>query len=181
MARTQLTGQQIGDGKVQRDDLDTTTAAQAVIRKVIAGVGATVTSTGVDAGTGDVTITAAVLGTFTASEALAAGNLVNTYDNAGVFGARNADGSAANKYEAHGYVLAVVASAGTATVYFSGLNTAVSGLTPGPRYLSATTPGASVSATTAATYTGGQLVQQVGVALSATVLSFARGDLIETS
>ena len=58
MARTQLTGQQVGDGTVQRVDLDSTTAGNAVIKKVIAGTGITLSSTGVDAGTGDVTINA---------------------------------------------------------------------------------------------------------------------------
>lgn len=58
MARTQLTGQQINDGTVQRADLDATTAGNAVIKKVLAGTGITLVSTGVDTGTGDVTINA---------------------------------------------------------------------------------------------------------------------------
>lgn len=58
MARTQLRGTQVGDGTVQRDDLDVSTAGQAVIRKIIAGAGITLGSTGPDAGTGDVTINA---------------------------------------------------------------------------------------------------------------------------
>jgi hypothetical protein len=58
MARTQLTGQIIGDGTVQRVDLDVTTIGNAVIRKIIAGTNVTITSTGADAGTGDVTINA---------------------------------------------------------------------------------------------------------------------------
>lgn len=43
---------------VQRLDLDINTSGQAVIRKLVAGTGVTLTSTGVDAGTGDVTIDA---------------------------------------------------------------------------------------------------------------------------
>lgn len=58
MARTQITGQQVGDGTVQRADLDVSTSGSAVIRKVIAGTGISLVSTGPDAGTGDVTITA---------------------------------------------------------------------------------------------------------------------------
>lgn len=58
MARTQLTGQQINDGTVQRADLDATTSGNAVIKKVLPGTNITFTSTGVDAGTGDVTINA---------------------------------------------------------------------------------------------------------------------------
>lgn len=68
MAQTQLTGKQIGDGTVQRADLDTTTAGSSLIRKIIAGLGFSATSTGVDAGTGDVTLnlkTAAVFGAAT--------------------------------------------------------------------------------------------------------------------
>ncbi len=57
MARTLITGKQVGDGSVQRDDLDAATAGQAVIRKVIAGTNLAIsTSTGPDAGTGDVTL-----------------------------------------------------------------------------------------------------------------------------
>jgi hypothetical protein len=63
MARTQLTGQQVLDGTVQRADLDAVTAGSAVIKKIIAGTNVTITSTGVDAGTGDVTINAVAGGT----------------------------------------------------------------------------------------------------------------------
>jgi hypothetical protein len=56
MGATQITGTQIRDGSVQRKDLDVTTTGQAVIRKVIAGSGISLSWTGVDAGTGDVTI-----------------------------------------------------------------------------------------------------------------------------
>lgn len=62
MARTQLTGNQTLDGTIQRADLDAVTAGSAVIKKIIAGTGVTITSTGVDAGTGDVTISAAAGG-----------------------------------------------------------------------------------------------------------------------
>lgn len=58
MARTQLTGEQVNDGSIQRVDLDATTSGAAVIKKVIAGTNITISSTGVDAGTGDVTINA---------------------------------------------------------------------------------------------------------------------------
>lgn len=59
MGKTQVRGEQIGDSEIQRDDLDVTTAGQAVIRKVIQGAGGvTISSTGADSGTGDVTINA---------------------------------------------------------------------------------------------------------------------------
>lgn len=53
---TQISGKQIRDGSVQRDDLDVVTVGQAVTRKIIQGTGITITSTGADSGTGDVTI-----------------------------------------------------------------------------------------------------------------------------
>jgi hypothetical protein len=69
----------------------------------------------------------------TASEAISAGNFVNLYANSGVFSVRKADNS--NGREAHGFVLAAVASAGTATVYQLGeLNSSLSGLTVGADY-----------------------------------------------
>ena len=58
MAITQVRGTNILDGSVQRADLDTTTAGSAVVRKLIAGTNITFSSTGVDAGTGDVTVNA---------------------------------------------------------------------------------------------------------------------------
>jgi hypothetical protein len=59
VAATLLRGTQVGDGSIQRVDIDVSTAGQALIRKVIAGAGITLVSTGADAGTGDVTISAA--------------------------------------------------------------------------------------------------------------------------
>jgi hypothetical protein len=65
MARTTLTGRQISDGSVQRADIDISTTGQALITKVIAGTNVTITSTGANSGTGDVTINASVSGTST--------------------------------------------------------------------------------------------------------------------
>lgn len=106
-----------------------------------------------------------------ASEALTAGDLVNIHDVGGAFRVRRADASTSGR-QADGFVLAGVASGATATIYFEGTNNQVSGLTPGARYLSATTPGG----TTSVAPTGaGQVVQRVGVAVSATALNFERG------
>ena len=102
-----------------------------------------------------------------ASEALAAGDLVNIWNNSGTANVRKADASTAGK-EAHGFVLAAVASGQPATVYFEGTNTQMTGLTPGRQYLS-TTPGK----TSATAPTGsGQVVQAVGFAVSATAMNF---------
>lgn len=108
-----------------------------------------------------------------ASEALAAGNLVNIWNNAGTPNIRKADASVVGK-EAHGFVLAAVAASASATVYMAGQNTQMTGLTGGLQYLS-TTPG-TCSATPP---TGsGNVVQQVGAAVSATTLNFVQGDQI---
>ncbi len=57
MAVTQLSTDNIGN--IQRNDFDITTTGQSVITKVIAGTNITISSTGIDAGTGDVIINAA--------------------------------------------------------------------------------------------------------------------------
>jgi hypothetical protein len=58
MPVTGLRGRQILDGDVLRADLNTSTSGSAVITKIIAGTNISISSTGVDAGTGDVTINA---------------------------------------------------------------------------------------------------------------------------
>jgi hypothetical protein len=102
-----------------------------------------------------------------ASEALAAGDFINCYNSTGAK-VRKADAATPGK-EAHGFVIAAVASAGNATVYFEGTNTQVAGQTPGLVFLSATTPG---QGTTTPPSTAGQIVQQIGLATSATTINF---------
>jgi hypothetical protein len=58
MGVTQLKAEQYGSGSVERTDLNTTSAGKAVVAKIIAGTNITISQTGVDAGTGDVTINA---------------------------------------------------------------------------------------------------------------------------
>jgi hypothetical protein len=105
-----------------------------------------------------------------ASEALAAGDLVNIWNNTGTANARKADATTSGK-EAHGFVLAAVSNGANATVYFEGSNTSVTGRTPGKQFLS-TTPGTS---TTTAPSTAGNVVQIVGFATSATSMNFQSG------
>lgn len=104
--------------------------------------------------------------TITTSEALAAGDFVNVWNSTGAK-VRKADATTAGK-EAHGFVLAAFGSGVAATVYFEGTNTAVSGLTPGPQFLSITAGTAQAAAPTAS----GNVVQRLGVATSATSLNF---------
>lgn len=56
MSKSQLKGEQILDGSIKKDDLNITETGKAVIIKVKAGNNISLDSTGVDAGTGEVTI-----------------------------------------------------------------------------------------------------------------------------
>lgn len=113
--------------------------------------------------------------TITASEGLAAGDLVNVWNDSGTEKVRKADATAEGK-EAHGFVLSAFAGAAAALVYFEGKITGLSSLTPGARYyLSASSPGV-LTATPPSS--AGNVVQYVGTAVSATVLSFEPNDAI---
>jgi hypothetical protein len=102
-----------------------------------------------------------------ASEALAAGDYVNIWNDAGAVKVRKADNS--NARRAHGFVRASVAMAATATVYGAGeLNDQRTGLTLGSEYFLGTAGGVVTAAPTAA----GSIVQAVGVAESATAIRF---------
>ena len=101
--------------------------------------------------------------TATAGEALAAGDFVYISGTGTVL---KADATAIAK-QTRGYVLSAVANGASATVYFDESNTAVSGLTAGATYYLAATAG---QVTTTPTTTTGQIVQEVGFAISATQL-----------
>lgn len=102
-----------------------------------------------------------------ASEALAAGDLVNVWSSTGAK-VRKADATVAGK-EANGYVLASVASSGNATVYFSDILVGLSGLTPGASYFLSTSAGVATSTPPTAS---GNVVQPIGKATSATTIAF---------
>lgn len=104
--------------------------------------------------------------TITASEALAAGDFVNVWNSTGAK-VRKADATTSGK-EAHGFVLSAVSNGASATVYFEGTNTAVTGQTPGPVFLATTAGGATSTAPSAA----GNVVQRIGFATSATSINF---------
>ncbi len=107
--------------------------------------------------------------TITASESLGAGNWVNVWNDASTAKVRKADATTAGK-EVHGFVLSAVTSGNPATVYFEGTNTQVTGQTPGPVYLQ-TTAGAGGATIPSAS---GNVVHQIGVAVSATAVNFER-------
>ncbi len=62
MAITQFRASQLGANSVGRDEVNTTVSGQALITRIIQGTGITISSTGVDTGTGDVTINASGAG-----------------------------------------------------------------------------------------------------------------------
>jgi hypothetical protein len=110
-----------------------------------------------------------------AGEALAAGDLVYVYDDAGTPKIRKANAAAAGQ-PAVGYVKAAVASSAAGTVFFGGENTYASGLTTGSRvYLSDSVAGKVTSVPVAG---AGKLHQYVGRALSPTEFRFEPDDAI---
>jgi hypothetical protein len=108
--------------------------------------------------------------TITTSENLGDGDWVNVWNDAGTAKVRKADATTAGK-DTHGFVLAAFTSGNPATVYFEGTNTHVTGQTPGPVFLQ-TTAGAGGATIPSAS---GNVVQQIGVAVSATAVNFERG------
>lgn len=105
----------------------------------------------------------------TASEALAAGDFINIWSDAGTAKMRKADATVAGK-QADGYVLAAVTSGATGTAYTDGINNQCTGLTPGADVYLQTTAG-KVGGTIPAA--AGNVVQRVGKALSATEVQFS--------
>jgi len=104
-----------------------------------------------------------------ASEALSAGNLVNLHNNAGTLNMRKADATAAGK-QANGFVLGAVSATASGTLYpEEAVITGLTGLTPGTTYYLHTTAGGITNTPPSA---AGNVVQEVGVALSATELLF---------
>lgn len=103
------------------------------------------------------------------SETLTAGHFVNIFDDDGTVKARPADAS--NNRPAIGYVLQGATAPNNATVYLSGRNTAVTGATVGPVFLSATVAG-GFSSTAPATPGANVILQRLGTAISTTSIVF---------
>jgi hypothetical protein len=104
----------------------------------------------------------------TASEAIFAGAIVSLWSNSGVLNVQKANATDTTE-PADAFAPLAIGNGAAGIVVFNGVNTAISGLTPGVRqYLSLTdgivtaTPPSSV----------GNIIQSVGVALSATRLMF---------
>lgn len=110
-----------------------------------------------------------------ASETIAAGDLVNVWADADTSKVRKADASDPGK-RAHGFAPAGITSGASGVVTLrEGELTGLSGLTIGAQYyLSDTTPG---GISNIGPVTVSNIVQRVGVALSATELSFVGGEI----
>jgi hypothetical protein len=103
-----------------------------------------------------------------ASEDIAAGKLVNVYDDSGTTKVRLADGTLSIR--ADGYVKSGVLSGANATIYLEGIITGLSGLTPGDVWLG---EAGAATQTPPASGSGG-IAQLVGTAISATEMDFEK-------
>lgn len=106
------------------------------------------------------------------SENLGALDMVNVYDNSSTSTARKADKS--NGRACNGYVVSAVTSPANANVYTDGIIPGLSGMTPGATQYLDDAGGITETPTT----TTGEILQRVGVALSATELLFEPGEPI---
>lgn len=116
---------------------------------------------------GDTTVSA------TAGENLAEGDIVELYNNVGTLSVRKA--TAATWYKAEGFVLDTITSGNAGTVYLTGTVTGLAGLTPGGKQFLSTTGDVIEAPAT----TSGYIIQEVGVALSATTILFRPQEAIE--
>ena len=110
--------------------------------------------------------------TITTSEDLSSGNFVNVYDVTGTPTARKADATTVGK-QAVGFVLASTTSGQNAEIYFESTNNQLSGLTGGDRMYLDTTAGVATATPPSAS---GNVVQFLGMALSASEISFEPND-----
>jgi hypothetical protein len=110
--------------------------------------------------------------TVATSENLAAGDLVNLWNDGGTLKARKADATSAGK-EAHGFTESAVTSPANATIIFDGTIGGLTSLTIGAKYFLSTTAG---GITSTAPSSVNNVVQPIGVAASATELVFERGE-----
>ena len=109
--------------------------------------------------------------TLLASETLAANDFVNIFSG----GVRKASNNDLTK-QAHGFVSASYSSTNPVIVYYSGLNTGLTGLTAGARYFL----GATGAETTTPPTTTAQLSQEIGVAISTNAILVNFGPAIIT-
>lgn len=108
------------------------------------------------------------------SETLPAGCFVNVWNNFGNAAVRKADATVVGK-EAHGFVLSAFTHPTSATVYFEGSNTAVSGAIAGNVFLSTVAGGFTNTPPSAS----GNIVQKIGVATSGMTINVEFSEAVE--
>lgn len=109
-----------------------------------------------------------------ASEALAANDLVNIWDDAGTFKVRKADASSFAT-RAMGFVTSAYLVGEIAVVKGEGIVSGQVGLNPGDDVFASTTPGEATQTPASGT---GEVWQTVGNPVSATQFSFEKGEAI---
>jgi hypothetical protein len=129
-----------------------------------------------EASEGGGAVVAGSSGTAVATEVIAAGQIVNIYNNGLGARARLADATAATQREASGFCTVGAGIGGTITWAWGGTVGSLSGLTPGHKYMLSKTAGGVTNDITA--YVAGDLSQRIGTALTATTIAFALGDPI---
>lgn len=152
---------------VQKQANDTSAGAGDAGKLVALDSAGRISSTMLPAGVG------VLVKSIISSENLAARDMVNVYNNAGVLNVRKADSN--NSMPTHGYVIAAVTSPAACDVYFDGIIPGFTGLTRGARYYLSETAG---TVTTTVPTASASLVQYIGVALSDTEIEFDPDDYI---
>lgn len=109
--------------------------------------------------------------TMTASEAISAGDFINVHSSSGAK-VRKADATTSGK-EAVGYAPASISNGASGEIRFGGVNSSLSGMTIGARQYLSTTAGGRTETPPSGS---GQVVQYLGLALSATELDFENED-----
>lgn len=107
--------------------------------------------------------------TLTASEDIDSGQIVNIWSDGGTPKARLAKASVTG-FRAHGYAIADTPSGSSISVFTSGLNTSLSGLTVGSTLFLSTTPGGVT--TDVSGFGDGDVVQELGTAYSTASMIF---------
>ena len=153
----------LDSGRLKQQEAATTSAGAGDSGKIVAlNTSGKLDDTMMPAGVGD------EVKSLTASEDLSAGNFVNIYDDGGTTKVRKADATTEGK-EAYGFVLAGATSGSSASVYVTGVNDQLTGLTGGTRYYLDTTAGGITDTPPSGS---NNVVQCLGVAISTTELSF---------
>jgi hypothetical protein len=136
------------------------------------GSGGGVSGSGTDASTDTTASVGIYIENVIASEAIAAGAPVNFFSSGGSLGARNANGSSAAGYAAHGFAATAGVAGEPMTIYVAGILGGLAGMTPGQDYYLGS--GSGAMAVTGVTDVGG-VYQRIAVGLTPTSVVMALG------